>query len=159
MEAEALMKEGKMVPMSLVMGLLKNEIQRQFHSTGFLIDGFPRTMEQALEFEKEIGPCRSVLYFNCPMETLEARLLERGKTSGRADDNIDTIKKRFHTFQNESLPVIQYFKKKGKVTEISSDATVSSVYEQARVLFEPHEILKLKNIVFVLGGILAFFDH
>ena len=50
-------------------------------------------------------PCKSVLFFECSDEEMEKRLLKRGETSGRADDNADTIRKRFHTFVTQSLPV------------------------------------------------------
>jgi adenylate kinase len=151
-KAASLMKEGKMVPTSLVIGLLRKAIEENIDSPGFLIDGYPRAMDQAEEFENTIGPCRLTLFFNCPLETLEARLLERGKTSGRADDNIDTIKKRFQTFQEQSLPVIDYLRKKGKCIEISSTSPVEDVYQHARVHFIPPTKLTLKNLVFVLGG-------
>lgn len=121
-------------------------------TTGFLIDGYPRAMDQAIEFENTIGPCRLVLYFNCTLKTLESRLLERGKTSGRADDNIETIKKRFKTFEVQSLPVIEHFQKKSKCIELSSEAPVAEVYAQAREFFIPPEKLSFKNLVFVLGG-------
>jgi len=151
-KAASLMKEGKMVPTSLVIGLLRKAIEENINAPGFLIDGYPRAMDQAAEFESTIGPCRLTLFFNCPMETLEARLLERGKTSGRADDNIDTIKKRFMTFQEQSLPVIDHLKKKGKCIEIASTSSVEDVYSQARIHFIPPAKLALKNLVLVLGG-------
>ena len=151
-KAAALMKDGKMVPTALVIGLLRKAIDENIESAGFLIDGYPRAMDQAEEFENTIGPCRLALFFNCPLETLEARLLERGKTSGRADDNIDTIKKRFQTFQEQSLPVIDHLKKKGKCIEISCTTSVDAVYEQARNHFIPPLKLSLKNLVFILGG-------
>jgi adenylate kinase len=151
-KAASLMKEGKMVPTSLVIGLLRKAIEENINAPGFLIDGYPRAMDQAAEFESTIGPCRLTLFFNCPMETLEARLLERGKTSGRADDNIDTIKKRFMTFQEQSLPVIDHLKKKGKCIEIASTSSVEDVYSQARIHFILPAKLALKNLVLVLGG-------
>lgn len=76
----------------------------------FLIDGFPRALDQAEKFESEIKPCELVLFFDCPEDVMEERLLNRGKTSGRADDNSETIKKRFHTFVDSSLPVIEKYK-------------------------------------------------
>ncbi|ORY38281.1 ADK-domain-containing protein [Neocallimastix californiae] len=99
-ELNEIMKEGKMVPQDLVLKLVKQEIDDNKNAKGFLIDGFPRTLDQAKSFEENVGPVKSVLYFDCPPEVLEERLLERGKTSGRADDNIDTIKKRLETYEN-----------------------------------------------------------
>ncbi|KAJ3117070.1 hypothetical protein HDU96_007988 [Phlyctochytrium bullatum] len=130
-----LMKEGKIVPMSIIIGLLKKTMLENIDTPGFLIDGFPRALDQAMEFERTIGRCKTVLYFSCPLQVLEARLLERGKTSGRADDNIATIKKRFKTFEEQSLPVVDYYKLDGRVVEISSTTTIDEVYEQTRSHF------------------------
>lgn len=98
--------------------MVKQEIEGNKDAKGFLIDGFPRTLDQARAFEEKVGQVKSVLYFDCPSEVLEERLLERGKTSGRADDNIDTIKKRLETYENMSKPAIEYYKKKGKLSEV-----------------------------------------
>ena len=57
------------------------------------------------------------------------RLLHRGKTSGRADDNIESIKKRFKTFVETSMPVVDYFDKQGKVIKVSCDQPVDEVYQ------------------------------
>jgi len=59
-----------------------------------------------------------VLYFEVSDETMTARLLERGKTSGRVDDNEETIKKRLQTFHNQTRPVIDYFSEKNKVVKV-----------------------------------------
>ncbi|KAJ1336837.1 hypothetical protein BSLG_006940 [Batrachochytrium salamandrivorans] len=144
-----MMKEGKIVPMDIILTLLREEIKKSITSVGFLIDGFPRAMDQALEFEKRIGPCRLVLAFTCSLEVLEQRLLERGKTSGRADDNIATIQKRFFTFKEQSIPVIEYYK--GKEI-ISSERSIDEVYDDSRRVLIPPKPLFHPNIVFVLGG-------
>ena len=67
---------------------------------------------QGQEFEKEILPCSQILYFDVSDETMTERLLGRGKTSGRADDNIDTIKLRLDTFHKHSKPVVEAYKAK-----------------------------------------------
>ncbi|ORY44410.1 ADK-domain-containing protein [Rhizoclosmatium globosum] len=127
-----LMKEGKIVPMAIILGLLKAAINQNFDTPGFLIDGFPRAMDQAQEFEATIGKCKTVLCFTCPLKVLEARLLERGKTSGRADDNIDTIKKRFKTFEEQSMPVIEFYRKDGRAILVDSTAPIDKVYQTTR---------------------------
>lgn len=150
--AADLMREGQMVPSSILMDILRSKIEETQNANGFLIDGFPRSMDQAIEFEQKIGPCRGVLAYSCSLKTLESRLLERGKTSGRADDNLATIQKRFATFQEQSEPVIQYYKDKRKCTEIKSETSVEAVYEESRKLFIPPIKLNHPNIVFVLGA-------
>jgi UMP-CMP kinase len=66
-----------------------------------------------------------VLYFECPEEIMLDRLLKRGETSGRVDDNIDSIRKRFATFRNTSFPVIEHYEKLGKVKKASFISGVS----------------------------------
>ncbi|KAJ3288454.1 hypothetical protein HK104_008172, partial [Borealophlyctis nickersoniae] len=112
---EADMKEGKMVPLEVTMRLLSSAMEEKRGAPGFLIDGFPRTMEQATLFEQTIGRCTFVLFFDCPNEILTQRLLKRGETSGRADDNLESIQKRLKTFEEASMPVIEHFKKDGRV--------------------------------------------
>nr|KAJ3423083.1 hypothetical protein HK105_003316 [Polyrhizophydium stewartii] len=151
------MQEGVMAPSGnlkhYLLDLLTREIMINFAAPGFLIDGFPRAMDQALEFERVVGKPRSVLFFHCPLEVLEVRLVERGKTSGRADDNIETIRKRFTTYQNESMPVIRYYEEKKLV--ISSIPTPDQVFDMVQGHFKyMTEPLPFdgERIVFVLGG-------
>ncbi|KAJ3137374.1 hypothetical protein HDU90_002161 [Geranomyces variabilis] len=151
-KVEGIMQEGKMVPQALIMGLLRTAMEKSGDTPGFLIDGFPRAMSQAEEFEKKIGPCRTVLFFTCSLSTLESRLIERGKTSGRVDDNIETIRKRFKTFMDESLPVVEAYKKSGKVVEVASERSVDEVYADARKIFVMEKPLNHPNVVFILGG-------
>ena len=119
-------------------------------SRSLSLDGFPRTMDQVLEFERTIGRPRFVLYFSCPFETLERRLLERGRDSGRKDDNLDTIRLRFQTFEAESIHAIHYYESKSMLVTISSTPPVDQVFNVAQKYF-----LRLpfegERIIFVMG--------
>ncbi len=77
-----------------------------------MIDGYPREVAQGEEFEKEICPCTKILYFEVSDATMTERLINRGKSSGRVDDNEETIKKRLDTFHKHSKPVIEAYKSK-----------------------------------------------
>lgn len=117
-------KDGKIVPMEVTVALLENAMRDAQAAGGaarFLIDGFPRKLDQALKFEESVCAAEFVLFYDCPEAAMEARLLERGKTSGRADDNAESIRKRFRTFVETSMPVVEYFEKQGRVVKI--DAT------------------------------------
>ena len=59
-----------------------------------------------------------MLYFECPEEVMLERLLKRGETSGRVDDNLESIRKRFATFRDTSFPVVEYYEKLGKVRQV-----------------------------------------
>jgi UMP-CMP kinase len=136
--------------MEVTVRLLQNAMQESLdkrkpsdHPPRFLIDGFPRQVDQAIKFEEEVCPCKFVVFFDCPEDIMEARLLNRGKTSGRSDDNIESIKKRFKTFVHTSMPVIDMFAKDGKVLSINAAAPVETVY--STVKSEVGRLLKEKE--------------
>lgn len=109
----AIMEKGDLVPLEVVLDLLAEAMLKKVStSKGFLIDGYPREQAQGVQFEQSILPCTKVLYFEVPDEIMVERLLNRAKTSGRVDDNEETIKKRLATFHKHSEPVIGYYKDK-----------------------------------------------
>ncbi|KAL3895712.1 MAG: hypothetical protein SGCHY_004534 [Lobulomycetales sp.] len=127
-------KEGKIVPHEITIALLKNAIIAS-PNLKFLVDGFPRAMDQALAFEKTVCPGAFILYFECTEEEMTKRLLKRGETSGRTDDNMESIKKRFHTFRETSFPVIKHYESLGKVKKVVCDRGVDEVYAETRKYF------------------------
>lgn len=137
MQMDEIMKEGKLVPGSIVMGILKNHLTSLLASgKGVLIDGFPRELAQAIDFEKNIGLISTVIYYECSPEAMKVRLLKRGETSGRSDDNEESIGKRLNTFFEQTVPVAEYFEKSGKLVRIRSDqGAPDEVYAATRVLF------------------------
>lgn len=144
------MKDGKLVPGEWVIELLHNAIMKGGGSEypgGFLIDGYPREVQQAIDFESKICPGRVVLFFECGEEAMLQRLLKRGQTSGRVDDNHDAIKKRFHVFRSHSIPVIEHFEKldKNKVAKIDAERSPEEVYRDVQQAFQKHNIRPLKG--------------
>ena len=98
--------------------------------------GFPRKMDQAQIFEETVCPSKLTLFFDCPEEVMRERLLNRGKTSGRVDDNEESIMKRFRTFIDTSMPVVDYYRKQGKVVEISTIPSQEKVHEEVKSKFK-----------------------
>lgn len=133
-------RNGAIVPMEVTVKLLENAMTEAIGSQGglgsskhrFLIDGFPRKMDQAIKFEEAVCPARLVLFYDCPEDDMERRLLERGKTSGRADDNAESIRKRFHTFVETSMPVVEYYEEEGKAAKIDATFEPDKVYANTR---------------------------
>ncbi|KAG6332256.1 hypothetical protein ID866_6836 [Astraeus odoratus] len=132
-------REGTIVPMEVTIKLLEiamaTEMQERTSanwSNGggrFLIDGFPRKMDQALEFDRAVCPARLVIHFTTKEEVMLRRLLERSKTSSREDDNIESIKKRFHTHKEQCMPVVEHYSELGKLVEIDSTESIKDVNE------------------------------
>jgi len=136
-------REGKIVPSEVTIKLLENAMRAAVQSKSgsgpgwvdgkgrFLIDGFPRKMDQAISFEEDVCLSSLVLFFTTDEETMLKRLLIRSETSGREDDNVESIKKRFVTYKETTMPVIQHYEKLGKVAEIDSSPAVDEVHTAA----------------------------
>ncbi|KAK6270473.1 hypothetical protein POUND7_007571 [Theobroma cacao] len=151
-----MIKEGKIVPSEVTIKLLQKAMLESGNDK-FLIDGFPRNEENRAAFEAvtKIEP-DFVLFFKCPEEEMERRLLSRNQ--GREDDNIETIRKRFNVFLESSLPVIQYYKAKGKVREIDAAKPIEEVFEAVKVVFTPKgEKVKSHSCIFN-RTLLLFFE-
>ena len=129
-----MIKDGAIVPGHITIELLKKAIFTHPNSetTNFLIDGFPREMKQALDFERQVTPAQFVLFFDCPEQILENRLLKRGETSGRSDDNLESIRKRFQTYKRQTMPVIEYFGAMDRVRKIDSSKGVHEVFSDVQ---------------------------
>jgi len=136
---EARIKEGKIVPSEITVGLLEQEMRRQGWEGGkYLVDGFPRNAENADAWDRLLGGkvCLKFCFFiECSEACMERRLLHRGQTSGRSDDNIETIRKRFVTFQEESLPVIQKLERSGLVRTVNSEPGIENVWHEVEAIF------------------------
>lgn len=126
-----IMKKGELVPLETVLDMLKDAMIAKLEtSKGFLIDGYPREVRQGEEFEKKIGPPSLLLYVDAGADTMVKRLLKRGETSGRADDNEETIKKRLETYYKATEPVIAFYEGRGIVRKINAEGTVDEVFVQ-----------------------------
>jgi UMP-CMP kinase len=133
---------GQIVPSSITVTLIQNameKIRAECGTTKFLIDGFPRSAENCTVWEEKMANSSEVefvLFLHCPEDVMTGRLLERAKTSGRNDDNLETIRKRFKTFRVESMPIVDMYEKKGLVKTVVADRSVEDVYEEVQVLFK-----------------------
>lgn len=130
-------REGKIVPAEVTVKLLKNAMKKS-GGTKFLIDGFPRDMMNLECWQKDmssVAETEFLLFLDCPQEVMLSRLLERGKTSGRTDDNEDSIRKRFLTYEQSTRPIIEYFRSEGKIREVDSNRDIEEVFAEVSVHF------------------------
>jgi adenylate kinase len=137
LEAKSFMDKGQLVPDEVVIGMVDSYFDKHREARGFLFDGFPRTVAQAIALDKllelkktEIG---SVLALEVSEEELVKRLLNRGKTSGRSDDtNEDVIRKRFTVYSNETTPVAEHYRKAKKFQSIKGEGSVDEIFTAIR---------------------------
>ncbi|CAK88531.1 unnamed protein product (macronuclear) [Paramecium tetraurelia] len=136
-ELKSIMEAGKLVPSDLVVKLMK-KVKRKFRGK-YLLDGFPHNQENIDSWNKILATLVDVnclLYFECSDAEMTKRLLERAKTSGRADDNEETIKKRLATFHSETKPVLGIFKEQNKLKVINSEQLVDVFYSNVKKIFK-----------------------
>ncbi|XP_068104647.1 adenylate kinase isoenzyme 1 isoform X3 [Hyperolius riggenbachi] len=127
----AIMERGELVPLDTVLDMLRDAmVAKADTSKGYLIDGYPREVKQGEEFEKKIAPPTLLLYIDAGSDTMVKRLLKRGETSGRVDDNEETIKKRLDTYYKATEPVIALYEGRGIVRKIHAEGSVDDVFKQ-----------------------------
>jgi len=135
---------GQIVPSEITVRLLRNAMDDIRSSTGktkFLIDGFPRSAENASTWDQQMPESTAVvemvLFLDCPEDTMTSRLLERGQTSGRNDDNLEVIRKRFHTFRQESMPIVHMYQQQDKVKTVQTDRSPEEIYKEIETILSP----------------------
>ena len=151
---KSVIDNGKLVPGETTLQLLKNAIMshekaaevensisadlvegiprpKQRIPQGYLIDGFPRRLDQAKDFEEKIFPPAGIIYLRCSEECMKERLLGR-RAEGRADDNEEAILKRFRVNQEECEPVVQMYHNDGILQSINAGQSKEDVYHDVR---------------------------
>ena len=134
LEAKNFMDKGQLVPDEVVIGMIDSCLEHHKEAAGFLFDGFPRTVAQAQALDKLMSLKKTeislVLALEVNEEELVKRLLNRGKTSGRSDDNVEAIiRRRFSVYNNETAPVAEHYKKARKFYAIKGEGTVEEIFE------------------------------
>lgn len=138
--AEALISEGKLVPDAMIISMLHDQVASHAGAKGFIFDGFPRTVAQAEALDMmlaEMGTSVTcMLCMEVEHDLLIERLLNRGKTSGRADDNLDTIQKRLDVYANQTMPVIDFYKSSGRCQFATNNGTVDECFAQVKRIID-----------------------
>jgi adenylate kinase len=136
---------GKLVPDDIINKIVENKIRNT--EGPFVFDGYPRTVPQA-KFLEKILPIDFVVYLKVGDEMVIERILERGKTSGRDDDqDINIIHKRLTEFKTETQPLVDFYSKKKCLFTVNAEDTIEEVYAEFNnlilgLLFISNEIEK-----------------
>ena len=138
-KARSYMDKGQLVPDEVTVAMLQNKLEMHPDVKGYILDGFPRTIPQCEALDallKQRGESvDQLISLNVDDEEIVKRLLERGKTSGRADDaNEEVIRKRIAVYKSETSPVFQYYDTKGLSKQIEGIGSIEEINEQLSVL-------------------------
>lgn len=134
LEAKSFMDKGQLVPDEVVIGMVDSYFEKHRNAKGFLFDGFPRTVAQAVALDKLLELKKTGISAVLALEVSEAelvkRLLNRGKTSGRSDDSDESvIKKRFSVYNNETTAVAEHYKKAKKFQSVKGEGSVDDIFD------------------------------
>lgn len=132
--AKGYIDQGQLIPDELMIDILASVFDSFKDSKGVIFDGFPRTIAQAEALKKmlaERGQGVSVMVdLEVPEDELMIRLIKRGKDSGRADDNEETIKKRLHVYHSQTAPLIDWYKNEKKYQHINGLGTMEGIFAE-----------------------------
>ncbi len=130
--AKGYIEKGQLVPDELIVDMLAKVLDSKAGSKGVIFDGFPRTIPQAKALKEMLnkrGTDVSVmLNLQVDEDELVKRLLERGKVSGRSDDNLDTIKSRLEVYHKQTAPLADYYIGEGKHVAIQGMGTIEEIF-------------------------------
>ncbi len=141
LKAKALIEAGELVPDEIVEGMIENKFDTVKDVSGFLLDGFPRTIAQAEALDRMLAKkgesVSGVVSLMIPDEMIKERIKHRAAIEGRADDASDeTISNRIKTYHDKTEPLVDYYKKAGAYNEIDGTGTIDEVRDRIALLME-----------------------
>jgi len=133
LEAKKYMNKGDLVPDEIVISMVEDKINKSSNVIGFIFDGFPRTINQAVALdnmlEKKNIPIKQMIALKVEENELIKRIINRSKTSGREDDkSIDKINNRIQVYNQETKPVADYYKKHDKYSEVDGIGVIDEIF-------------------------------
>lgn len=137
-QAKSFMDKGELVPDSVVIGIIEQRIQEPDCKKGFVLDGFPRTIEQAKALDGILAKLGikmdHVVNFEVPDEELVKRLLGRAAQEGRSDDNPESIKNRLQVFKDKTQPLISYYEEKKILRHIVGTGSTTEIADKVKAV-------------------------
>ncbi len=127
-----LLAEGELVPDAITIAMLEEEVDKNPDATGFVFDGFPRTVPQAEELDlflqRKNSKIAGVIALDVDQVELTKRISERHKVSGRPDDDAEKLKKRISEYFEKTIQVLPYYEKQGKLNKVNGIGEISTIY-------------------------------
>jgi len=136
--AKAYMDKGQLIPDELMISILGDVIDanREKAAAGIIFDGFPRTIPQAEALDKMLADrdmkLDAVVGLEVPEKELIERILERGRLTGRSDDNPETVTSRLEVYHKSTQPLMKHYQEKGLYNAIDGMGTIDEIYARIR---------------------------
>lgn len=133
-KVKAVMEAGELVPDDLMIVLIRQRLAAPDASAGFVLDGFPRTVEQALALERMLGgnekALRAVVNLTVPEAVLIDRLAGRSGTEHRSDDGVNTVLERLRVYHEKTEPLIDFYRRRNLLSEVNGIGTVPEITDR-----------------------------
>jgi adenylate kinase len=133
---QPIVESGRLVPDELMIGLIRERLSAADAEEGFVLDGFPRTLEQAEALDEMLDeidrPLDAILEFQLDDATTIDRMLRRAAEENRTDDTADAIRTRLELFREKTLPVIEHYRATGKLVGIHAWASIDDVFAEVQ---------------------------
>lgn len=136
LKAKEVMESGELVSDEIVIGIAEERLSQDDARSGFLLDGFPRTIAQAEALERllsklgqELDCCLALTVDN---DAIVARLLKRAEIEGRADDNEESIRERMREYDAKTAPLLDFYRSRGLLVEVDGMGTIEEVEERVK---------------------------
>jgi adenylate kinase len=137
-----IMADGFLVPDSITIDMLEEEVQKHPQAKGFIFDGFPRTIVQAEALDAYLASkgqkIDTVLQLDVDQDVIKHRIAERSKISGRADDDSEKLLKRIDEYFTKTIHVLPYYQNQNKVTTINGVGEIDAISNLLFAAIEPH---------------------
>jgi adenylate kinase len=129
-----IMAKGDLVPDDLTIALIKERLARPDAATGFIFDGFPRTLAQADALDAMLAGIGrgldAILFFDIPDEVGFERALRRAELEDRTDDTPEAIRKRLAIYHSETEPIVEHYRATGKLVPLHADRSIEEVWNE-----------------------------
>lgn len=139
-DAKTYMDRGDLVPDDIILGMIRDHLPSGTNGKGFILDGFPRTEAQARELDKMLQsngvPLDRIVLVDVGDDEIKTRLKGRAAQEGRADDNEDVINRRLDVYRSQTEPVVRYYRKDGRLTEVAGEQPIDRVFRDLEALID-----------------------
>lgn len=133
-QAREVMARGELVSDDILLGMLRDRFSREDTKAGFILDGYPRNLAQAAALDELLGSLGqkfdAAVQLTVDNEQIVERLAGRAKAEGRADDNPESVRKRLQVYDQQTAPVIEFYRQHGQLTIVDGVGTLDEVFNR-----------------------------
>lgn len=143
-QVSQIIAEGNLVPDSITIAMLEEEVKNNPDAKGFIFDGFPRTVAQAEALDKFLADNNTaisgVIALDVTEEELTQRIAKRQEISGRADDAADKLKKRIEEYFSKTIHVLPYYEEQGKLSKVNGIGDIEAIFAELSAVIDKYSV-------------------